>query len=531
MNLKEALQSKLSEEELKHLRTGFDVVGSIAIIEIPKELVKKEKLIAQTLLELNNSIKTVAKKVGIHTGEFRTQKLKILAGEKTKEAEYKESGCVFKLDAEKCYFSPRLSHERLRIASQVKKGENILVMFSGVGPYPIVLAKNSPAHQIIGVELNPTAHKYAVENVKLNKSLKKVSIYNGDVKRIVGVLGMDNIGIKSNWRHKHLLNRIKTGTKIIEFHLNENDLEQRFEQIRKEIKFLQERNIRVMVHQPVHYKNKFVTLGSRLDFETLSETTGKLLELIRGFDNCIGLVMQPAMTNSVKTSNSELIQNLITLSQQYPSFLDKVYFENVFTNTFSSVADIKSVVEKAKLKNICIDTAHFTNSKQNISQLINLVKELHNKVSIYFHIADSVGEIYNGSDCVNIEKGIIDFKSLAPFINFGIIETMSKDESKGKEIIRDYYKFAKIKKAQFDRIIMPLPKDASKFLKSAFYVAKKGTIIHFYAFAKEDKFKDAEKKLINSCKKLGQKIKILNIIKAGQIAPREFRICIDFEVV
>ena len=159
-----------------------------------------------------------------------------------------------------------------------------------------------------------------------------------------------------------------------------------------------------------------------------------------------------------------------------------------------------------------------------------LIKELQGKVNIYFHLADSVGKMYKGHDCVNIGKGIVDFKKLSSVINFGIIETLSKDESIGKEIIQDYYNFAKIKKTEFDRIIMPLPKDASKFLKSAFYVTKKGTIINFYTFAKEGKFKDAEKRLLNSCKKLKQKINIINTIKCGQVAPREFRICIDFKV-
>ena len=531
MDLKELLKSKLSEKELEHLRKGFDIIGSIAIIEIPKELVKKEKLIAQTLLESNSVIKTVAKKVGIHKGEFRTQKIKIIAGEKNKEGEYKESGCRFKLNVEKCYFSPRLSHERLRIASQIKEGEEILVMFSGVGPYPIVLAKNSPAKKIIGIELNPIAHKYSIENINLNKIQNKVDVYNSDVKKITPLLGMNNIGIKSHWKKKQILNRLKTGTKIVELHLDDKDLEKRFEQIQKTIKFLQEKNIKVMIHQPVYYKDKFFTLGSTKDFATISEATGKLLELIRGFDNCIGIIMQPSMSLGIKTSNKELIQNLKKLFELYPTLIDKIHLENIFNGTFTKAEDIIFVVEQTKLKNICIDTAHFTNAKQNITQLIKLVKSLKDKVNIYFHLADSIGGMYKGRDCVNIGKGIVNFKALEPFIKFGIIETLSKKEEIGKEIIQDYYKFSKIKKPQFDRIIMPLPKNSTDFLKEAFSASKKGTIINFYTFAKENKFDESKKKLLQSCKKLKQKIKIINIVKCGQIAPREFRICIDFEIV
>src|SRR5262245_48387870 len=43
-SLREAVWPFLSEEEQKHVRTAYDIVGSIAIIDIPPELVQKEKL-------------------------------------------------------------------------------------------------------------------------------------------------------------------------------------------------------------------------------------------------------------------------------------------------------------------------------------------------------------------------------------------------------------------------------------------------------------------------------------------------------
>lgn len=273
MNLKQALENKLTKKELSLLVRSFDVVGNISIIEIPKRLEKKEKLIAQTLLLLFKNIKTVVKKMGSHKGIYRTQKLKIIAGEKNKITEHKENNVRIKLNVEKCYFSPRLSNERLRISKQIKKNENVLVMFSGVGVYPLVFAKNSFAKKIYGIELNSIAHKYALENIKLNKLEDKLNLFNYDVKKI---------------------------------------------------------------------DNKF--------------------------------------------------------------------------------------------------------------------------------------------------------------------------------------------KIKFDRIIMPLPKDAENFLESAFKVSKKGTLIHFYAFSKEDEFDNVKELIINKCKRYKKKCKILNIIKCGQNAPREYRICVDFKL-
>lgn len=188
-NLKEALKGKLTKKEMRYLVTSYDIIGDIAAIQMPDELVKKEKLIAKTLLKLHKNLKVVAKEVGMHEGIYRLQKIKILAGEKRKETELKESGVRMRLNVEKTYFSPRFGTERLRIAKLVKKGETVLIMFSGIAPFQLVIAKNSDAKIIYGVEINPDAHRYALENVKLNKLEKRIKLYLGDVRLIVPKLG------------------------------------------------------------------------------------------------------------------------------------------------------------------------------------------------------------------------------------------------------------------------------------------------------------------------------------------------------
>ena len=182
-SLKSLLKYKLSEKELSKLVRSYEVLGSIAVMEIPNELNKKEKLIAQTVLKLNKNIKTVLKKSGIHIGEFRTQKLKWLAGKKTKETLYKENNVLIKFDVEKVYFSMRLSSERKRVFKQIKTGETILVMFSGCGPYVLTIAKNSKAKQVFGIEKNRMGHKYGLENLKLN-NLNNIFLLLGDVKKL-----------------------------------------------------------------------------------------------------------------------------------------------------------------------------------------------------------------------------------------------------------------------------------------------------------------------------------------------------------
>ena len=182
--IKVILKHRLSERELNSMVKSFDIVGDIAVIEIRDVLVKKEKLIARTILAQHKNIRVVCKKSGGHTGEFRLQKYRILAGERRKTTMYKESGVHLELHLEKTYFSPRLSSERARIAHLVRPGEEVLVMFSGIAPYCCVIAKHSKAKEIVGIEKNPAAHAFAMRNIQVNK-LKNVKLYCGDVRTVI----------------------------------------------------------------------------------------------------------------------------------------------------------------------------------------------------------------------------------------------------------------------------------------------------------------------------------------------------------
>lgn len=185
MNLKQALKKELTKKELVLLPRSFDVIGSIAIFsEFPSELEKREKIIGNKLIEINKNIKTVAKKTKKFSGTFRLRKVKIIAGKRTKTTLYKENNILLKLNVETCYFSSRLSTERQRIAGLIKPNEKVLVMFSGVAPFPVVIAKTSKAKEIYGIEINPACHKFAQENIKLNK-INNIELFQGDVNRVI----------------------------------------------------------------------------------------------------------------------------------------------------------------------------------------------------------------------------------------------------------------------------------------------------------------------------------------------------------
>ena len=193
MNLKEALSGKLSKKELGLLRTSFDIIGSrdraVAIIEVPEELRKKEKIIGEALLRVHKNVVSVLAKSSERRGKFRLRDYKLIAGEKNTEVVHKESGCRFLLDPRKVYFSVREGTERERVAKDVRSGEKILVMFGGVAPFSIVIGRHSHAERIYSVEINPEAHKYAIKNVLLNKVGDKVVPILGDVREVCKDLG------------------------------------------------------------------------------------------------------------------------------------------------------------------------------------------------------------------------------------------------------------------------------------------------------------------------------------------------------
>ncbi len=184
-NLKEALRGKLSKKEMEKLIASFDSVGNIAVIQVPKGLEKKAKVIGEALLSMNRHFETVCMISGEHKGKYRVQPVKVIAGRRGKTATYRESGCVFKIDLGKAFFSPRLATERLRIARLIKQGETIGALFAGVGPFPIVFAKHSQMEKAFAIELNPHAYKGMLHNIGLNKCQEKIEPILGDVKKIV----------------------------------------------------------------------------------------------------------------------------------------------------------------------------------------------------------------------------------------------------------------------------------------------------------------------------------------------------------
>ncbi len=183
--LKAVLKGKLSPEELALVCKSYDVIGDIAVIRVPEQLLTHSETIAKALMMQHKHVKSVWRQSGPVTGDFRLRKLEWVAGTRKTETVYKEHGCLFKVDIESCYFSPRLGFERMRIASLIEDGEVVVNMFAGVGSYSIIAAKHSRAAIIYSIDINPVAIRYMRENVLLNKMVDKVRPIEGDATTII----------------------------------------------------------------------------------------------------------------------------------------------------------------------------------------------------------------------------------------------------------------------------------------------------------------------------------------------------------
>jgi tRNA (guanine37-N1)-methyltransferase len=166
---------------------AFDIIGEIAIVEVPDGTGKKgEKEIAKRIMETNRRVKTVFRKASGRTGIYRIRKLNLIGGVNNPITIQRENGILLKLNVRKSYFSPRESTERMRIVEKINSifsktpAQLGMTFFAGIGATPILISKKTQTREIYGIEINPNAVKYFNENIGINK-VSNVFAVSGDV--------------------------------------------------------------------------------------------------------------------------------------------------------------------------------------------------------------------------------------------------------------------------------------------------------------------------------------------------------------
>jgi tRNA (guanine37-N1)-methyltransferase len=171
--LAEALEGELTPDELMLLPRAYDLIGDIAVLEIPDELEQYSKLIGSAFHRMHRNFKTVLAKRGAVSGVTRVRGYELLSGDDRTKTIHTEYGCRLAVDLEKAYFSPRLLEEHNRIAQLVEDNEIVVDMFCGVGPFAIHIARQKRA-RIIAIDVNPSAIELLKESITLNKLVGEI---------------------------------------------------------------------------------------------------------------------------------------------------------------------------------------------------------------------------------------------------------------------------------------------------------------------------------------------------------------------
>jgi tRNA (guanine37-N1)-methyltransferase len=183
--LRKNLSNILSPEDINKVYNSFDVVGDIAIIRLPSTSQVNAQTAANVIMNRHRNVKTVLLQASPVAGELRLRRLTYVAGANKTSTVHRESGCFFAVDLEKCYFSPRLSHERMRIAKLVETKETVVNMFAGVGCFSVIIAKHANPEKVFSIDVNPAAVQFMHENIRLNRVYDKVTPLLGDSKEII----------------------------------------------------------------------------------------------------------------------------------------------------------------------------------------------------------------------------------------------------------------------------------------------------------------------------------------------------------
>lgn len=157
---------------------GFDVIGDIAVVNLPLELIEYNDNIASSIVSARKNVRTVLNRTKSAEGGFRIPGYELIFGDPNTITIHREAGFSYMLDIRDSFFNPRLCTERMRVNGLVRKNEVILVPFAGVGPFAIPAGAKGAT--VYSIEMNPSACRWLKENVKLNRVNENIEVILAD---------------------------------------------------------------------------------------------------------------------------------------------------------------------------------------------------------------------------------------------------------------------------------------------------------------------------------------------------------------
>ncbi len=145
----------------------YERLGDVVLLKIDGIPQSERRQIAETFADVLRA-RTIVADHGVH-GPWRQPDVEVVWGDGT-ETVHVENGIRFKLDVARVMFSSGNHGERVRMGRVVRPDETIVDLFAGVGQFTIPVAVHGRARRVIACEVNPAAHAYLEENVRMNRA-------------------------------------------------------------------------------------------------------------------------------------------------------------------------------------------------------------------------------------------------------------------------------------------------------------------------------------------------------------------------
>jgi tRNA wybutosine-synthesizing protein 2 len=185
MRYREFLRKKIGSRlpECVPVPSGFRIVGHVALLQLHERLGEFVHLIAEATMEFDHRIRSVAVKTNPTLGIMRKPGYRLIAGDSNTVTVHVEGGVLFRLDPLRLTFSGGNVAERMRLSNVIEGDEMILDMFACVGQFSLHIAKKTGS-RVVAIEINPEAHRFLVENIKLNGVEDRMQALLGDCRKM-----------------------------------------------------------------------------------------------------------------------------------------------------------------------------------------------------------------------------------------------------------------------------------------------------------------------------------------------------------
>lgn len=227
---RDLLEKFVPETILIQLPRSYDIIGEIAVIQLPDEALTYGGLIANAIMKVNKNVKSVYA-AGPVEGRYRLRPLKHLGGSPNTVTIHKEYGIKVYVDINKAYFNPALSEEHRRIAEEVVDSEIVLDLFTGVGPFALHIAALRRA-LVVAIDANPEAIKCLIKSLELNRKKIKGRVVPiiGDAFHVLKILAPDrfdrvimNLPLKAVEFLPDAMTKVKVGGVIYVYTVGSNE--------------------------------------------------------------------------------------------------------------------------------------------------------------------------------------------------------------------------------------------------------------------------------------------------------------------